>query len=267
MTERQVVMFNPFTGQPRDPRDIASDPYGQLIWDGETPLQATRTPDDFDKWADDWGAMSEQHRYVAREAWQAARAASAHDNKREVTVPHPMLSPTHACKDCGAYWRQCDDFTFNLRSPKACEACDNTPVGGQLIALADLAKAARAAPAQPQWQRIPERDKRIGRGDDFAGDAWIDPASGCVQYTVVGQQPSAPLCAAPAHPAVWATREEFAAAFNKATGKAAQPADERVLLVRYVDKLGGWRQSAVDVPDRASKAVEYVWATIERIAP
>lgn len=35
---RQVVMFNPFTGQPRDPRDIQSDPYGQLIWDGETPL-------------------------------------------------------------------------------------------------------------------------------------------------------------------------------------------------------------------------------------
>lgn len=37
---RQVMMFNPFTGQPRDPRDIQSDPYGQLIWDGETPLEA-----------------------------------------------------------------------------------------------------------------------------------------------------------------------------------------------------------------------------------
>lgn len=43
MTNRQVVMFNPFTGQPRDPRDIQSDPYGQLIWDGETPLQAAST--------------------------------------------------------------------------------------------------------------------------------------------------------------------------------------------------------------------------------
>lgn len=47
----------------------------------------------------------------------------------------------------------------------------------------------------------------------------------------------------------------------------AQPAGERVLLVRYTDRLvgGGWRQSAVDEPDANSQAVEYAWATIERI--
>lgn len=28
---------------------------------------------------------------------------------------HLSLSATHCCKDCGALWRQCDDFSFNLR--------------------------------------------------------------------------------------------------------------------------------------------------------
>lgn len=34
------MLFNPFTGKPRDPLDIASDPKGILIWDGEEPLRA-----------------------------------------------------------------------------------------------------------------------------------------------------------------------------------------------------------------------------------
>jgi hypothetical protein len=40
-----TVLFNPFTGKPRHPSDIASDPGGVLIWDGETPLMAAaKTP-------------------------------------------------------------------------------------------------------------------------------------------------------------------------------------------------------------------------------
>ena len=35
-----VMLFNPFTGQPRHPSDIESDPRGVLIWDGEEPLRA-----------------------------------------------------------------------------------------------------------------------------------------------------------------------------------------------------------------------------------
>ena len=62
--------------------------------------------------------------------------AAVHDNKANVMKPHPMLEPTHICKDCGAAWRQCDDFTFNLRGEKACPACDNAPVGGQLVSIA-----------------------------------------------------------------------------------------------------------------------------------
>lgn len=34
------MLFNPFTGTPRHPDDIKSDPHGLLVWDGETPLKA-----------------------------------------------------------------------------------------------------------------------------------------------------------------------------------------------------------------------------------
>jgi len=33
------MAFNPFTGAPRHPDDIASDPAGLLVWDGEEPLR------------------------------------------------------------------------------------------------------------------------------------------------------------------------------------------------------------------------------------
>lgn len=48
---------------------------------------------------------------------------------------HPLLSATHFCRDCRALWRQCDDFTFNLRSTQCCVKCDNTPCAEQLIPL------------------------------------------------------------------------------------------------------------------------------------
>lgn len=48
---------------------------------------------------------------------------------------HRMTSPTHYCKDCGAAWRQNDDFSMSVRSATPCPACDNTPVGGQLLPL------------------------------------------------------------------------------------------------------------------------------------
>jgi len=34
------MLFNPFNGKPRHPDDIASDPTGILVWDGEQPLRA-----------------------------------------------------------------------------------------------------------------------------------------------------------------------------------------------------------------------------------
>lgn len=37
-----TMLFNPFTGKPRHPADIASDPKGILVWDGEEPLRAAK---------------------------------------------------------------------------------------------------------------------------------------------------------------------------------------------------------------------------------
>jgi hypothetical protein len=73
-------------------------------------------------------------------AWQARAskpkpAQEPHDNKADVIEPHPMLSATHFCINCRALWRQCDDFTFNLRSTQCCDKCNNAPVGGQLVPL------------------------------------------------------------------------------------------------------------------------------------
>ena len=38
-----VMLFCPFTGKPRHPSDIQSDPKGILVWDGEEPLRAYTT--------------------------------------------------------------------------------------------------------------------------------------------------------------------------------------------------------------------------------
>jgi len=35
------MLFNPFTGLPRRPDDVESDPRGFLIWDGKEPLRAS----------------------------------------------------------------------------------------------------------------------------------------------------------------------------------------------------------------------------------
>jgi hypothetical protein len=38
------------------------------------------------------------------------------------------------------------------------------------------------------WKREPKLDKRIARGDDFAGDAWINQQTGQVRYVAVGHK-------------------------------------------------------------------------------
>lgn len=37
-----------------------------------------------------------------------------------------------------------------------------------------------------RFVRVPEQDRRIGRGDDFAGDAWLDRHTGQIVYGAVG---------------------------------------------------------------------------------
>ena len=40
---RGVLMFNPYTGTPRHPSDVASDPHGILMLDPEQPIRAARS--------------------------------------------------------------------------------------------------------------------------------------------------------------------------------------------------------------------------------
>jgi hypothetical protein len=40
------------------------------------------------------------------------------------------------------------------------------------------------------WERFPERDKRIHRGDDYAGDAWRNKENGAIAWVVPGHVPS-----------------------------------------------------------------------------
>lgn len=63
-----VMLFNPFTGKPRHPSDIESDPKGILVWDGEEPLRAHKpaqrtwvglTHDEYDAICDKHSTMSD----------------------------------------------------------------------------------------------------------------------------------------------------------------------------------------------------------------
>lgn len=50
-----------------------------------------------------------------------APAAPQAEPKREALHG---LAPTHRCPACGAFWRQCDDASWNLRSASCCGLCD-----------------------------------------------------------------------------------------------------------------------------------------------
>jgi hypothetical protein len=40
-----------------------------------------------------------------------------------------------------------------------------------------------------RFQRVSNHDRRIRRGDDFAGDTWRDRETGAITYVAVGQKP------------------------------------------------------------------------------
>ena len=63
-----VMLFCPFTGKPRHPSDIESDPKGILVWDGEEPLRAY-TPQRT------WVGLTEQER---DHIWHTVGNSDAH---------------------------------------------------------------------------------------------------------------------------------------------------------------------------------------------
>lgn len=55
------------------------------------------------------------------------------------------LAATHFCKDCGALWRQCDDYSFSLHlSTRACPRCELESNATQLISLRNERERLRA---------------------------------------------------------------------------------------------------------------------------
>ena len=62
----------------------------------------------------------------------ACHYKDAADGTKAWPVPQPEpkrdplhgLAPTHRCPACGAFWRQCDDASWNLRSASCCGLCD-----------------------------------------------------------------------------------------------------------------------------------------------
>lgn len=59
---------------------------------------------------------------------------------------------------------------------------------GEQAVIANL----RLGLAEPErYIREPDNDRRIGRGDDFAGDAWRDRQTGEIKYVAVGHNPNA----------------------------------------------------------------------------
>lgn len=95
----------------------------------------------------------------------------------EPTDAHPMLCATHYCKDCAALWRQCDDFSFTLRSQACCTACNNAPVGGQLFAL--TTPVAMPRPSEPTEAQIEAgvkalRDRWQQNGDGLSDHGYVE---------------------------------------------------------------------------------------------
>lgn len=49
-----------------------------------------------------------------------------------------------------------------------------------------------SATRKRRYARSPQHDKRIGNGDDFAGDAWWDRKRNELKYVAVGRNPNMP---------------------------------------------------------------------------
>lgn len=44
--------------------------------------------------------------------------------------------------------------------------------------------------SEQRYIRQAQHDRRIARGDDWAGDAWLDTRTGQIVYMVVGHDPN-----------------------------------------------------------------------------
>lgn len=168
----KTMMFNPFTGWPRRPEDIESDPAGILVWDGEEPLRSAvpaqapaaewleREREAFEAWVKGQGlalcAVWNGFEYLSdgepngvihmttlttRQKWYAwtARAALA-------ATPAPQAVPADA------------QWLLHMAQEELKHPDPWPPVGAQAVAVA----AASSAPAE---QGEVERLRQIERGE------------------------------------------------------------------------------------------------------
>lgn len=177
----------------------------------------------------------------AWEAWQAARAA-------------PAQPCAHYTVELRGRRKFCLDCKTELTQPAGEQSCEQRArdmlerigvenaqsfTAGDLVELANLINSK----AQPADKTALERFNELKVAQDESDP--VEQLRAFCSLAMSGQD--------------WLDVEPFFDAIK------AQPAGERVLLVRHRDKLGGWRQSCVDEPDTDSQAVEYAWATIDQI--
>lgn len=61
---------------------------------------------------------------------------------------------------------------------------------GKRLSTSEMRQAC-AASLGVLYTRAPEHDKRIARGDDFAGDAWRNRETATIRWVAVGHNPNA----------------------------------------------------------------------------
>lgn len=89
------------------------------------------------------------------------------------------LAPTHRCPACGAFWRQCDDASWNLRSASCCGLCD----AGRVELVCWLDEPKREPLSDEREARLTrERDEARAERDAMAnvlpGVYYMDPPDG-----------------------------------------------------------------------------------------
>lgn len=70
------------------------------------------------------------------------------------------------------------------------ETCDRYLSDGRQPCTCGASAHAGAKQSMPRYVRDPVHDRRFARGDDFAGDAWRDTATGRLRMCFVGYDPN-----------------------------------------------------------------------------
>ena len=117
----KTMMFNPFTGWPRDPRDIATDPAGILICDGEEPLRPS--------------AMTQGGDHVGAAQWQQQPQQLVASTPPDSGQSEPVACPYCALpSSLGAVYYDQNCAGCTKRSPHPSPAAGYVPMTDEEIA-------------------------------------------------------------------------------------------------------------------------------------